>query len=344
VAGRAAAFAGVVLAATSASFAVATPASAHGVDSVPATSERARVLGVEPEVDGLQVRIVDAGRRVELRNDSGADVVVLGYDGEPYLRVGPGGAWRNRYSPATFWNARADTVGRLPDAFDAARAPEWDRLGDAPVVRWHDHRLHWQGAAPDVDAPRRVLATWTVALRRGGHEIVVRGDILHEPPPAPLVPAALAVGVALALVAAGRTRRWPAALAGSLGAVATLGVVDAVGRWGASSRSAPTKLLESVYVLGGAALALWAVARLARRGADPFATTPLALLAGVVTTIALALAALPWLRASFLPTTLPDALARVLVGVALGAGVAAVVVAATRLRPPVRDAHPAQGA
>jgi hypothetical protein len=298
------------------------------------------VLAVEPRVHGVHVRIVDAGRRVELRNDSDTDLVVLGYDGEPYLRVGPDGAWRNRRSPATFWNERADTVGSLPGAFDAALGPDWERLGHDPVVRWHDHRLHWQGPAPDADAPRRVLATWTVELRLGDREVAVRGDILHEPPPSPLVPVALGVVVAVALAAAGRTRAWPAALAVALAAAAGLGALDAAGRFGASSRSVPTKALESVYVLGGAALALWAVARLARRGTDPYATTPLALLSGVVVTIALALAGLPWFRAAFLPTTLPDGLARVVLGLALGAGTAVVVVAAARLRRPVRDTEP----
>ena len=313
--------------------ATAEPAGAHGVDAVPATSERARVLRVEPEVEGVEVRLLDAGRRLEVRNDTTTDVVVLGYDGEPYLRVGPEGAFRNRLSPATFWNERTDTVGSLPATFDAALAPEWERLGDTPVVRWHDHRLHWQGPAPDADAARRVLATWTVEMRHGGAALVVQGDIVHEPPPSPLPAVGLGAVVAVAVGLVARTRRWPAALAAGLAVTGALGLVDVIGRWGGSSRGAWTKSLESVYVLGGAALALWAATRLARHRTDPYATTPLALLAGVVTTIAIALSGIPWLRAAFLPTTLPDGAARALVGVAVGAGVASTAVAASRLRP-----------
>jgi hypothetical protein len=37
------------------------------------------------------VEVVDAGARLRVRNQTGREVMVLGYAGEPYLRVGPAG-------------------------------------------------------------------------------------------------------------------------------------------------------------------------------------------------------------------------------------------------------------
>jgi len=45
-------------------------------------------------VAGLRIEAIDAGARLRLRNATGQEVVVLGYAGEPYLRVGPAGCSR----------------------------------------------------------------------------------------------------------------------------------------------------------------------------------------------------------------------------------------------------------
>jgi len=49
-------------------------------------------------VAGLRIEAIDAGARLRLRNATGQEVVVLGYAGEPYLRVGPAGVFENRRS------------------------------------------------------------------------------------------------------------------------------------------------------------------------------------------------------------------------------------------------------
>jgi hypothetical protein len=115
-----------------------------------------------------------------------------------------------------------------------------------------------------------------------------------------------------------------------------LALVDVVGRWDATTRSATTKLLEDIYALAGAGLASWAAVRLllaARRG-DPYETTPMALLAAVVLTLSIALGEVAWITKSILPTTLPGGLARALAGVAIGVGLGCVIGAAMRLRRP----------
>jgi hypothetical protein len=96
--------------------ATAGPASAHG-GGVVATDYRARIT----DQAGLDVRVVEAGGRVELTNRSSRELTVLGYEGEPYLRVGPLGVFENRRSPATYLNATR-TGGQQPPADATADA------------------------------------------------------------------------------------------------------------------------------------------------------------------------------------------------------------------------------
>src|SRR3954464_11673141 len=86
-----------------AAVAAAAPASAHTITGVAPTDYRSELTGVEPSVPGVRVELLDLGRRVRLTN-SGPEVVVLGYQGEPYLRVGPKGVYENTRSPSTYQN------------------------------------------------------------------------------------------------------------------------------------------------------------------------------------------------------------------------------------------------
>ena len=66
----------------------AAPAGAHGLTGAQPSNYASRVLSVSPRIAGLTVRIRDLGARIEVRNDTASDVLVFGYSGEPYLRVG----------------------------------------------------------------------------------------------------------------------------------------------------------------------------------------------------------------------------------------------------------------
>ena len=127
----------------------APPASAHSVSGVSATNFQTNLTSVTPAVPGLAVKVVEAGSRLEAENRTGQEIVVLGYKGEPYLRIGPDGVFQNKLSPATYINA-SRKGGTPPESAKNAKVgdTDWEKISSEPVARWHDHRIHWMGNQP----------------------------------------------------------------------------------------------------------------------------------------------------------------------------------------------------
>ncbi len=132
--------------------------------------------------DGVRATVLNGDDRLELVNAGRRDVVVLGYEREPYARLRPGGAVEvNRLSPATYLND--DRFGKVdvPEAADPKAAPAWRRAGGAARFEFHDHRIHWMnpGVPPAVkDRDRRTkVYDWSVPLRVDGRAAEVTGTL-----------------------------------------------------------------------------------------------------------------------------------------------------------------------
>lgn len=313
----------------------AGPAAAHTVGGVDASNYATTIRSVAPAAPGLTVRVVDNGDRLELTN-RGPTVTVLGYDGEPYLRVGPGGVFENVRSPARYLNRDRLDPEPPPARADPAADPRWERVGPGPTVRWHDHRAHWMSpedppiVARDPGAPH-LIQRFRIELVRAGEPVVVRGDVRWVPGPSPWPWAVAAAGLGLA-VAVGARSRW-AASALAVGLVLATGgaVVHAVGAWAAATAPLPERSANALPTLGAVALTGAALVLLRRRGARGAA--PLVVFAGLFVGLAVGVADVSALSYSQLPTSLPDALDRATVAAALGGGFGAVL-GATRF---VRD-------
>ena len=97
----------------------ATPASAHTISGPRPTNYRSRVVAIAPAVPGISARIVDLGSRFELTNRSPTEVTVLGYEDEPYLRIGPSGVFENLHSQSTYIN-RTRARSTVPAGIDVS--------------------------------------------------------------------------------------------------------------------------------------------------------------------------------------------------------------------------------
>lgn len=346
---------GLLLAAATALLVVgAAPAWAHGAGGQDASNYRSQVTRVvardgspSASADGVSWRVLAIDGPLEVRNDSDEELMVLGYEGEPYLRVGSDGVFENRNAPATYTNDDRYAEVALPAGASAASPPDWVRIGSEPVAAWHDHRSHWMARVPppqvraDPGRGRRILE-WSVPFTHGGRELAVEGTLDWVPGPS-WWPTALAA-VALVVLPVGavawlRPDRVVAVAALAASAVGVLGVALAVD----DVRSMPSTAGEAALALARpmtaallAGLAAWRATRSeAAQAAGLLALAAGALLLGVGVPRA------PAITASQLAGSLPHMLVRVVAGAALALPIAAGVAALTVLRRPVEaPVHP----
>lgn len=178
----------------------------------------------DPGHPELQWKMYGGDALIELTNGTGEQIVVEGYEGEPYLKFVPGdGVFQNIHSPAVYYNTDRYANAELPAAADPAADPEWERVASGDVYAWHDHRAHWMSPVPpsgifsDPDTAQKVF-DWSFIVRGdvegSEHLFIVRGTLRWVPAVAwwpPVLALSLVFG-GIALVAALRTRptgaRW----------------------------------------------------------------------------------------------------------------------------------------
>jgi hypothetical protein len=138
--------------------------------------------GATPSTAGVSVRVDPAGEWLELANAGPATVVVLGYTGEPYLRITATGAEENQLSQTTYLN-RALFADSVPTGQSGSSvAPAWKQIGTTGTARWHDHRIHWMGrdrppiVAADPTHPH-LVGNWTVHATADGTPFEIHGAL-----------------------------------------------------------------------------------------------------------------------------------------------------------------------
>lgn len=116
---------------------------------------RSEVTSVRPAdlAEGLEFSVVNFDDHVRFENDSGSDVVIVGYDGEPMARILADGTVEvNLNSPSYYLNEDRFAAVDLPEQADAKADPDWEQIGENGIYEWHDHRSHFmgQGTPPQV--------------------------------------------------------------------------------------------------------------------------------------------------------------------------------------------------
>jgi hypothetical protein len=135
-------------------------AQAHSSSIVVAIDYRVHIDRVPA---GIEARVIDGDRKLRLRVDPRATVLVLGYARDPFLRFSPKGVEVNDFAP-TAWSDRL-ARGSGPK-FGGARL--WRLASSGHAFTWHEHRL-----APP--APQGRTIAWTVPLVVDGRPAAVTG-------------------------------------------------------------------------------------------------------------------------------------------------------------------------
>lgn len=265
-----------------------------------AVDYRATVDPLHPPLDrAVDVRIFRPDLAIRLRAIGGHHVIVLGYFGEPFIRLGPDGAWVNGAS----LTASGTGLAR-------ARAPGWRLLSHHPSVTWHDARVRSVRNGP-----------WAIRLVVDGRRAKLGGEITRVGAPSSW--AWIGVGAifaaALALLLARRSIEPIRSAAGWFGWIAGVTTLAVAIGFAAAPSASEGIWVESANEIVLAFVGLGFLVRGSR--------TAKALAGGLLGLLALAvgLAKLQVLTYGIVLSALPGQLARLAVVVAISAGATAAV-------------------
>ena len=187
---------------------------------------RSDVSAVAPAVEGLRVEVVNFDDSLQLTNRSGRTVTVVGYRGEPYVRIGGDGRVEvNRNSPSFYLNDDRYAEGvKVPASATPKATPDWQAVDRTGRYAWHDHRIHWMAHSlpPQVtdEHKRTKVFDWKVPLTVGAQPAMIRGSLTWVGeqgggfPVAAAISLIVAVPIGVALVMVMRRRRRGPATAG----------------------------------------------------------------------------------------------------------------------------------
>lgn len=281
-----------------------TPASAHVRASAVAVDYRARVFPLRPELRAaLAARVYKTDQALGLTVRRGHTVVVLGYTGEPFVRIGDDGVAVNASSPT------AGAVGLLRSTSGRG----WRLQAGRRTVVWHDARV--RGLPPELDRGR-----WSVPVVVDGRRLRLEGEIwrIHVPSPWRWLAFGVPfVAVALWLVIRRRTSLRPAAVA--FGVAAAAGTIATAATFALAATASGGRWAEAANELVFALVGLGVVAR-GSADARPIAGGALGLLA-----LWVGLSKVPVFLHGVVLAALPATPTRLLVAFTISVGAAATV-------------------
>ena len=164
---------------------------------------RSEVTAITPKTEGVTVTVLNNDDRLELHNTSGKDIVIAGYEDEPYARVAADGTVEvNTNSKAYYLND--DRYGDVKVPAGLGSEPKWKRLSGTGRFEWHDHRMHWMSRSKpqqvtDEDA-RAHIFDWKVPITVGGTQGQIAGTLDWVPLPGGGLPTGLIWGSAAVLI------------------------------------------------------------------------------------------------------------------------------------------------
>ncbi len=145
---------------------------------------RSEITSITPAslTDGLSFQTYNFDDGVRLQNDTGQEVVVIGYDGEPYVRISADGVVEvNLNSPSYYLNEDRYAEVKIPDRADAKAAPDWKEVDDTGQYAWHDHRSHFMGSGlpPQVndESKETKVFDYVIPLEVAGQPVKASGTL-----------------------------------------------------------------------------------------------------------------------------------------------------------------------
>jgi LPXTG-motif cell wall-anchored protein len=148
---------------------------------------RSEIEAVRPDVPGVSFQVLNYDADIELTVEDGHEVLVYGYEGEPYARVlRDGTVQKNRRSPATYQNVDRYAEAPVPEIADPSAPPVWEAIDQSGTFRWHDHRSHYMAkdTPPQVtdESERTKVFDYEIPLRIDGRGGAIEGTLFWVGP------------------------------------------------------------------------------------------------------------------------------------------------------------------
>jgi hypothetical protein len=155
---------------------------------------------------GVEVTVLSRDDRLLLQNKSGKDVVVEGYEEEPYARIDADGSVAvNTNSKAYYINEERDGQVPVPKGVDSKGEPQWKEISKTGRFEWHDHRMHWMSKGDPEQVKHKDVRTkvfdWKVPVAIDGKPESIDGTLFWTPTPGGSVPWMPIIGLTLAAIA-----------------------------------------------------------------------------------------------------------------------------------------------
>jgi hypothetical protein len=148
---------------------------AHGPVAPVASSYLARLSHVPP---GLVARVVDGDQQMWLAVPKRETVVVLDYQGAPYLRFTASGVDVNENSAMYYLN-QTPVAEVPPTNLSRTTPPRWQRVSGAHAYGWHDGRLHAL-AVVALSPGSSYVGRWSIPLVIDGRRSTISGGLWHS--------------------------------------------------------------------------------------------------------------------------------------------------------------------
>ena len=148
---------------------------------------RSEIDSVHPSVPGVSFEVLNYDADMELVDQNGHEIVIYGYEGEPFARIlRDGTVQKNKLSPSTYLNVDRYAEVTVPKSADAKAPPAWETVDDSGTLRWHDHRMHYMSKTtpPQVtdESKRTKVFDYEIPLRIDGQKGAIDGTLFWVGP------------------------------------------------------------------------------------------------------------------------------------------------------------------
>ena len=234
------------------------PASAHIAGSGGSPSNyQATVTGIQPAAPTVGVTVGVGGQWVRVTNQGAAEIVIVGYRGEPFLRLSGNRVEVNQLSSTA---AETGQIPGVPTSADPSAEPKWVQLRDGDSATWTDNRIDPESESDAQPQPEQASGSWELPLVVDGRQVTVLGTWDRVPPPSPW-PWLGALGLLAAAIAAiGWRRNWHRPMAAVIAGGILAFVLHLLGTGFAPQQGGPVFGWIGVGAVGAFSMLIGAVA------------------------------------------------------------------------------------